>query len=246
MYCKAGTVHILLDVCPSDVHVRSHNYVQDDGNFIDIICVIGTRLRSLILEYYVNAESKVPRVMLPALVNVEELNLHLKPAFSLVPSEISGLLESIFVEPLVNLRDLTITYVNNSKILAMDILARSVSNLRKFHCAFETDIFIDIEERVPVKGLALTEFLQGNKHLRCLYLGFGQFQDFQLVIDGIADFIPCLKVCNYLKDVTITYSEEDGSLAKHSERCKEISNACCSLRTRSLSLRVNGLRYLPA
>lgn len=56
-----------------------------------------------------------------------------------------------------------------------------------------------------MEGSNFTELLRANKHLGRIGLEYGEFQDSQSVKKEIVDFIPCLKVSNYLKHVTIEF-----------------------------------------
>lgn len=142
---------------------------------------------------------RAPLDMLPALVPCDECCAEITLTVA----------ESIFAEPMPNLRKLLIICVNNSKILA--VLAREVSNLHEF--SFNFQLYFDEEqenEPVPMKASDFTEFLQENKHLSYIYLDFRLSED-------IEDFIPHLKECKHLKDVTLAYEK----LGEISESCEK-------------------------
>lgn len=230
----ADNIRSLLKVCPSDVHVYTTIFVDHCDAFADYIRAVGTSLRRIAVYCQVGT---LPREVIHAFVNVEELSLNLGPnAFTVV--------KSIFVDPMPNLRELSIRNlknVKNSKLFS--VLARSVSNLREFSCHFLGSSH-DEEKRVPMKSSDFIKFLQANKHLSGFYLNYGSSYDSLAVREDITDFIPCLKVCKYLSDVVITYF--DAEAVNTRVWYEVIGNACVPLRTKSLTLTVNFVRYLPS
>lgn len=225
----ADNVLMLLEVCPSDVHVYLDTFAVDSSTFADYIHVIGTCLRRMSLEYEYWA---FPRDVLPAFDNIEKLALY-------ASYNVSNLVESIFDQPMRNLRNLSIRYMDDLKIWT--VITRSLTTLREFSCHFSSE-FDENQGYIPVKGPDFTELLQANKYLRSIALDFGQFRDPQPLTKKVADFIPRFKVCHSLKFVALMYRKYSLDYTRH----EEISNACVALRTKSLTLFVNEIRYLPS
>ncbi len=234
-------VRMLLDACSSTVKVHSSVKGEPNSSFVDFVRVVGTRLHKLDVTGQFDS---LPRDVLPGLRNIEELSFNL---FVMDPPvEYMSTMESVFAEPLPNLRKLTLLGVNTSKILS--VIALAASNLREFECNFLSMSGVDDEE-VDVSGSDITEFLQANEHLRSIVLHYFGIES--SVIDGIIDFIPRLKVCRYLKVVNIGLMprrfRDNYKIRLLSRRMRtEISNACVSLRTKPLSLIVNGTPFLPS
>ncbi len=226
-----GTRHLdidflraILHACPPNVWIDCTMGFNFGDSNINNLRVVGPRLRKLVMDY---ESGTLPRDLLPALGNVQELLL--------VPYQTSDeMIESIFVEPLPCLRKLSIL-VNNPTVLRS--IARSVSSLREFVCSFSFRFNETSEDRIAANGSAITELLQANEHLRYIKMTYWH-------AEHIVDFVRRLRVCRNLEHVAIGYRIQSESRKAVSES-KEISNACVPLRTRSLSLSVNGMRYLP-
>ena len=241
-YFSKDNVRTILDVCPSDVHVHLHMSLNQNLDCTGYFRLFGTRLRVLSLNTGFFTEEKD---VVAALANIEELSL--RPFNGYYWEEFSTVMEPILAAPMPNLRKLLISSVDNSNILPR--LSRSVINLREFMCFFGSRF--DREEQIHVKGSDFTELLRANKQLRRITIDYGE--NIVLVKDKIVDFIPRLKDCKYLKDVVILYRaederDEDGNIIGMHDcgMLEEIRDACVSLRTKSLSLSVRGVSYLPS
>ena len=231
-------LRMLIAACPSNVKIHGDVSVSHEVGVSNFILGIGTHL-----QYSLGT---MPREILPALVNIEELLLYPVEGYS------DEMIESIFVDPLPRLQKLTIMQMKSSKRLC--IVARSATNLSEFVCSFGTG-FEDYQEgegvvevrRVPVCGTDFIELLRRNVRLRFVGVNYGITRE--PVTNEITAFIPLLKVCGCLKHVYITNKMVDNirsAQMPNSERLKEISDACFPLRNKSFSLSVDDVYYLPS
>ncbi len=193
---------------------------------------VGAHLRSLKFHY---SAVGMPSDIGPALRNVECLALHPIGGYS------DEMIESVFAEPLPNLQRLSLYRVRNSKVLRN--IARSVRNLRELRCSFglKTDVG---KESESVLGSDFAELLRANVHLR--YIAVDCEIPKEQMTKVILDFILLLKGCRCLEHVDIANDECNSHEWIYNKRVKEISNACVPLRTKSFSLFVSGVWYLPS
>lgn len=227
-------VGMLLEACPSDLHVHLYLVVEDNDTLVKYLGAFGTRLRELTLRYKTGAESRVP-VILSELAAIEKLDVYPEA----LSSDVSILTESILKQSMPDLRELHIRYVKNSNILVS--LSHEITSLRKFSCTFNV-VLAEEEERIPVEGKHFKNLFENNKRLHFLDLYYGVFNDSESATEEIADLISCLKVCKNLKYVFILYNKGD----EGSEKCKDLSDACVPLRQKSMTLTVNSVLYLPS
>ncbi len=243
-YYPVNNVRMLVDACSPNIKIHSYCDCENNSSFVDFVRIVGTRLSRLNV---ICQSVALPRDVLPALRNVEELSfdlLKMNPQVGYM-----SMLESVFVDPLPNLRKLTLRCVNTSRIFS--VIARSASNIREFECGFQSILGVD-DGQVHVNGADVTEFLQANEHLRSIVLCYRGTE--VSVIDGIIGLIPRLKVRRHLRVAAFQFwpryrsANIDGKLlALYSDAMSEkIRDACVSLRTKPLSLTVNLVSYLPA
>ena len=223
-HLTAYDMNMLLEVCSPNVHVHFIDIYGAIDNIQDYLRVIGSRLRLLRLN---SAMSVIQKELLPAFCNIEELALgccsanHTEQAIDII--------QSIFVQCLPNLRILCIRDVDHSNILP--IIAKSVSNLREFQCSFLLS-----ESFAHVSHFNL--LFRNNPHLSYISLDLPSCDTI-----SSSSIIANFKGFHHLRHVEISTVGRNQVVL---ERSQEIRNACVSLRTVSLSLSVDGVRYLPS
>ncbi len=226
-YFDEDGLRAILNVCPPNVWIDCRVCTHYQDYDIDSLHVIGPRLQKFELEY---ESGTLPRDFLPVLGNIQELILSSWDEAS------DEMIESIFVEPLPCLQKLSFFSVKNPKVLCS--IAGYVSNLRELTGSFSFSCSETDEKQIVLNGSPISELQRANEHLHYIIITYWHTKH-------IVDFIPRLRVCHSLEHVAIYYWPRSEDRTTSSEKTKEVTNACVALRTKSLSLSVDGMLYLP-
>lgn len=183
--CNNGTssdsIRRLMEACSENVSIECDFCDTLGDQFHDCIRLIGARLRVLWLSQL--DFDDIPSDLLSVFGGIEELLLN-STNFTDVNK-----IESIFAEPLPNLRKLLMGYFHDSSLLS--VIARSASNLIHFSCSFK-----------HVNGDDFARLFHANKYLWAIDVQF-EVKSEESEIRTILDLISTFKICQNMRHADV-------------------------------------------